>query len=185
MFLPYLRSIYNITVFRSIRETLFPNNFWIRKFKVCMWLFPIRNTALLRSICFNFYPHCFVFCVLDFSLLWIPEIRSIYLGIFAFYLVNVVRFLSFSDGGFGNWGNWGYVAGSSCSASCGTGGVQLQSRTRLCDNPTRLGQGLDCATSGLIEFTNSSCQNPLPPCGTYKILFVEWYSSSNNHWPAI
>ena len=69
------------------------------------------------------------------------------------------------DGGYGQWGNWVYVLGSRCSVSCGNNGVQAMTRSRLCNNPTRLSGGKDCAISGLTETKNDVCQNTPPPCG--------------------
>jgi len=40
------------------------------------------------------------------------------------------------DGGYSAWGEW-----SNCTASCGGG---TKTRSRMCDNPTKQGNGMDC-----------------------------------------
>lgn len=57
------------------------------------------------------------------------------------------------DGGLSDWGNY-----TSCSATCGTDGVQT--RTRACTNPTPEGNGADCE-GDLTE--TSSCNIELCP----------------------
>lgn len=41
------------------------------------------------------------------------------------------------DGGYGNW-----TVYDSCSEECGSEGVKK--RSRVCDNPTRMGKGAEC-----------------------------------------
>ncbi|XP_057298171.1 SCO-spondin-like isoform X3 [Hydractinia symbiolongicarpus] len=69
------------------------------------------------------------------------------------------------DGGISLWASWSYVSGSSCSVTCGTGGVQLQRRTRSCTNPTPLGGGSTCQGISIEQFQNATCQITPPSCG--------------------
>ena len=68
------------------------------------------------------------------------------------------------DGGFTAFGAWSYVSGSTCSATCGNDGVQLQVQSRTCTNPVPQNNGSPCV--GPVEsLRNSTCQVQPPACG--------------------
>jgi len=98
-----------------------------------------------------------------FKLLFIFLINSI---LCTFYILQwpVMKFVYFLiDGGYTAFGLWGYAPGSSCSASCGPNGVQLQVQSRTCTNPAPLNGGALCV--GVAEqFRNVSCQVQPPSC---------------------
>ena len=74
---------------------------------------------------------------------------------------NHLSFFSFLlDGFYGQWSNWSYVAGTTCSATCGTG-QQAQERTRVCIPPQNGGKPCE-GEARQIQFAD--CQNVLPEC---------------------
>lgn len=83
------------------------------------------------------------------------------------------------DGVWGAFGGWSYVAGSSCSATCGTGGQQLQQSVRTCIGP--FNGGLNCVGSS-VQFRNTTCQQTLPACGGifFNIIIQSLMLSYNN-----
>ncbi|XP_057313082.1 SCO-spondin-like isoform X2 [Hydractinia symbiolongicarpus] len=68
------------------------------------------------------------------------------------------------DGGISSWSSWSYAKRSSCSVTCGPGGIQLLQRTRSCTDPAPLEGGSTCSGVSFSELKTANCQSTPPAC---------------------
>ena len=77
------------------------------------------------------------------------------------------------DGGWGSWTAW-----STCNVTCDSG---TQMRTRICDNPTPVGAGLDCngSDSESMDCNEPSCPSECetPPSGASSNM-TDWWDNN-------
>ena len=73
------------------------------------------------------------------------------------------------DGGWSDWADW-----SPCSATCGTGSLQS---FRTCDNPVKVGNGLDCVgeTTRVQDCHAFPCDGTFFPVSVYHSCFIYLY----------
>ena len=90
---------------------------------------------LFNTKCANINYIC-TFCIKNFSLKAIIQIKKLKKLFFAFFKIKYFALLLSVDGEWGNWGEY-----QACNETCGFG---YEIRTRECNNPPAVGGGTPC-----------------------------------------